>query len=136
MFQSIRRFFLRRRIQNNRIKYKRRAPSLRTYHKKKLTPARIIVNTVLAIGWTYSIIKHPGNLLVGAISMSLISNFFRRNLHLRSGLAADIIHPIIDIAGFFIATSSWLFAREFVILATVLAIPGVTRDISNRYDSY
>lgn len=140
MFNSIKRYF---RIRAIRKRIRRVPPPRKIEHRKlnihqpkKLTLKRVLINAGLVCAWTVAIIKAPESMLVSALSVTLLSSMVRKLFDIQAGIVSDLMHPILDIGAFAIATGAWMYAREFVILATAAGIPAVTSDIERRYHSY
>lgn len=124
-----------------RRRMRRRVPKLkvikhRTLNKAKSSWTKWLIDIGLIGAWTTAIIYNPSSIIVSALSVTLLSSAIRRCFHMAPGMASDLMHPVLDIGAFALATSAWLWAREFVILATTLGIPAVTSDIRDRYHSY
>ena len=125
---------------------RRKAAKVRKFQPyKKINPPKVIkrttlkkriVDSTLICCWTTAIVLAPSSVIVGALSISLVSAGVRRLFKMKPGLTTDLIHPILDIGAFALATSAWLWAREFILFATVIGIPKVTSEIEERYNNY
>lgn len=140
MFDSVKRYFRMRALRKRMHKIpqlKRIEPRKLNYGiEKKWTPKRILINAGLICAWIIAIIKAPESVLVGALSVTLLSSMVRKLFNMQSGLTSDLMHSVLDIGAFAIATGAWMYAREFIILSTAIGIPIVTSDIETRYNSY